>query len=134
MISNNEIQTLLSRLAFDLDVAPVQFINGPRVEDKPRVQMEHSIVETENIGLRKGSVCQKGIWIFKVITDLNILANPALEIAEQIAPTYDFGVAVPLPLSNAVLRFMRSPMFQDGYPTEASYCLPVSCHYIVTDK
>ncbi len=132
MISSKDIEKKLGKILHDANIAPIQFPNGPVVTDKPRLMCEHEIVSRTNPGLRAGGKIQKGIWIVKVITDKSVFTNPASDLAELVLPLYSFGSS--FPIGDRVLRIYKEPLPLSGFPTEASWCLPLQFHYIVTGK
>lgn len=131
-MSEKEITYVLGQVLHSAGIAPVAFENGPVVAAKPRLKCEHEIVSRTNVGLRAGGKVQKGIWIVKVITDVSVFTTPADDLADSVLALYPFGSQ--FPLSYGVLRIYKEPQPQKGFPTEASWCLPLSFHYMVTGK
>jgi len=131
--NNKEIETELGKVLFNASLGyTIQFPNGPEKTNKPRFRLEHEAVSKTNPGMRAGSKVQKGLWVIKSITDLGDYTNDANDMSEAAAALYPFGLVVPL--ANAVLRVYKEPMPQTGFPTEASWCLPLHVHYMVTGK
>lgn len=128
----DQIEKALVRYIDELNIAPCVFINKSTRHAKPYLVLEHVRGEKTNPGLTPGGKVNKGMMVIKIITEKNAHTNKANAIAERLEQALPFGLT--LDAGTAKLRLYKETSTEQGYETDASFCTPVSAHYIVTAK